>query len=136
MSGGPGTRGWFESYLAAFNASDFDAFGAFYSADVEFLGRAAELRGRDAVLAFYRGVHARVDERIELTNFVGSRELCAAEIVTNLLPLEDWPDFPTGALVRGQARRSVNFVFYDLRGSQFTRIRSAGFRPLAHPLLD
>lgn len=129
-----GTRAWFETYLAAFNAADFDAFGAFYSSDVEFVGRAAELRGREAVLSFYRQVRARLDERIELLSFVGSPELCAAEIVTNLMPLEDWPDFPTGALVQGELRQSVNFVFYNLRGSRFTRIRSAGFRRLTPPV--
>lgn len=127
----PGGRGWFEAYLAAFNAAEFETFGAFYAPDVEFVGRAAELRGRDAVLAHYRDVRRRIDERIELLSFVGSDRMCAAEIVTNLMPLEDWSDFPTGPLVRGELRRSLNFVFYDVAGGQFTRIRSAGFRRLA-----
>ena len=125
-----GTRSWFEGYLAAFNAAEFERFGAYYAPDVGFAGRAAELRGRHAVVEFYREVRQRVDEHIELVNFVGSPELCAAEIITTLTPLEDWPDFPTGSLVAGEKRRSVNFVFYDLVGGMMSRVRSAGFRRL------
>ena len=126
-----GTRGWFEKYLTAFNAADFDALGAFYASDLEFIGRAAELRGREAVVAFYRGIRPRLDEHVELLTFIGSSRLCAAELVTTLTPLKDWPDFPTGPLVCGQVRRSVNFVFYDLHEGMFSRIRSAGFRRLS-----
>ena len=130
MTPAAGSRAWFETYLAAFNAAEFETFGAFYHPGVEFVGRAAELRGRNAVLSFYRDVRQRIDERIELLSFIGSDSLCAAEIRTTLLPLVDWPDFPTGPLTRGEPRRSVNFVFYDLAGGVFTRIRSAGFRRL------
>lgn len=126
----PGTRGWFEDYLAAFNAGAFEALAAFYARDVEFSGRAAELRGRNAVVEFYRRIRPRLAEHVELLSFVGSKQVCAAELVTTLTPLEDWPDFPTGPLVRGQERRSVNFAFYDLSDGRFTRIRSAGFRRL------
>jgi hypothetical protein len=126
-----GERAWFEEYLAAFNRADFDAFGAYYHEDVAFHGRAATLVGRQAVLDFYRGVRARIDEHIELVSFLGSPDRCAVEIVTNLMPLEDWPDFPAGALFQGQLRRSVNFVFYDIVDDRFSRIRSAGFQRLA-----
>ena len=127
-SGEPGTRPWFEAYLEAFNSADFAGFGAFYHPRVEFEGRAARLTGRDAVLDFYRMVRARVAEHVELVTFVGSPRYCAAEIVTTLDPLEDWPDFPTGALHAGVRRQSVNFAFYDIADGQFTRIRSAGYR--------
>lgn len=130
MSAEPGTRAWFERYLAAFNAADFAGFGAFYHPRVEFHGQAAQLVGRAAVLAFYRRVRCRVDERIELLSFVGSRELCAAEIATTLHAHEDWPDFPTGPLLAGTIRKSIGFAFYDITGARFTRIRSAGFRRL------
>lgn len=126
----PGTRAWLDAYLAAFNAADFARFGAYYHDDVEFHGRAAQLTGREAVLGFYRRVRGRIDEHIELVDFLGSPTRCAVEIVTSLTPLEDWPDFPTGPLRRGELRRSVNFVFYDLRDGRFSRIRSAGFRRL------
>ncbi|MGF7168553.1 hypothetical protein FHS91_000208 [Sphingobium xanthum] len=123
-------RAWFEAYLTAFNANDFEGFGAYYAEDVQFFGQAATLSGKQAVLDFYRGVKARIDERVDLLSFIGDDRMIAAEICTTLVPLEDWPDFPTGALTKGEMRRSVNFAFYDLADGKFTRIRSARFRRL------
>ena len=69
---------WFEAYLAAFNRADFEGFGAYYADDVQFFGQAATLVGRAAVLDFYRGVRARIDERVDLLSFVGGEERGAA----------------------------------------------------------
>lgn len=124
-------RAWFEAYLAAFNAADFEGFGRCYADDVQFYGQAATLTGKQAVLDFYRGVRTRIDERVDLLSFIGDDKMIAAEICTTLVPLEDWPDFPTGPLTKGETRRSVNFAFYDLAEGKFTRIRSARFRRLA-----
>ncbi|MBT2134503.1 nuclear transport factor 2 family protein [Croceibacterium sp. LX-88] len=124
MSAEPGSPSWFAAYLAAFNSADFDGFGAFYDDRVEFLGRAFQAVGKDAVLEFYRKVRARLDERVELLSFVGSPTICAAEISTTLRAHEDWPDFPTGPLLAGVVRHSTAFVFYDIAGGRFTRIRS------------
>ena len=121
-------RAWFEAYLAAFNRGDFEGFGAYYAEDVQFFGQAATLTGRAAVLDFYRGVRARLDETVDLLAFVGGADMAAAEIRTTLVAKEDWPDFPTGALRRGQRRQSINFALYDIAGDRFTRIRSARFR--------
>ena len=125
-----GSRAWFEGYLAAFNACDYDAFGAYYADDVSFHGQAAKLSGRDAVVRFYREVHGRLDESIDLLAYVGSPSLAAAEIKTTLVAREDWPDFPTGALAKGECRQSINFAFYDIGNGFFTRIRSARFARL------
>lgn len=121
-------RSWFEHYLVAFNRNDFDGFGAYYADDVEFHGQAATLRGRNAVLEFYRGVKARLDETIDLLAFTGGPDMIAAEIRTTLVAREDWPDFPTGQLRAGERRQSINFAFYDIANGKFTRIRSARFR--------
>ncbi len=122
-------RGWFEAYVAAFNRDDFDAFGAYYADDVIFEGQAAQLIGRAAVLAFYRGVKAKLDETLELLTFVGSRDLgrIAVEMRTRLVARHDWPDMPTGAMRRGEVRESVNFILYDIVDGRFARIRSARF---------
>jgi len=124
----PYDRRWFEVYLDAFNRADFDGFGAYYADDVAFHGQAATLHGRAAVLAFYRGVRARIDERVDLLSFIGGEKAVAAEIRTTLMPLADWPDFPTGPLLKGRQRQSINFAFYDIADGRFTRIRSARFR--------
>jgi hypothetical protein len=123
-------RVWFEVYLDAFNRSDFAAFGAYYAEDVAFHGQAAQLQGREAVLDFYRGVKARIDERIRLLSFVGAPGRIAAELQTTLEVRQNWPDFPTGPLRAGDVRQSVNFVIYDVMDGRFTRIRSARFSPL------
>ena len=124
-------RGWFEAYLAAFNRGDFDGFGAFYADDVIFHGQAAQLRGRDAVLDFYRKVRARLDEQVELVSFVGAEggRRIAAELRTTLLARRDWLEMPTGPMRAGDKRQSVNIVFYDLHEYKFTRVRSASLWP-------
>lgn len=124
-------RARFEAYLAAFNGNDFDGFGAFYTDEVQFFGQAATLVGRAAVVEFYRGVKARIDEQVDLLSFVGDDRMYAAEIRTTLVPREDWPDFPTGPLMVGDMRQTINFALYDLENGRFARIRSARFRRLA-----
>jgi hypothetical protein len=126
-SGEVGSRAWYDRYLAAFNAHDYPTYGAYYADDVAFSGQAATLVGRDKVLDFYRGVAAKLDEHVELLNFLGSPILVAVEIRTTLHVREDWPDFRTGPLHKGDIRRSNNFAFYDIKDGRFTRVRSANF---------
>ena len=127
----PGTRPWFEAYIAAFNAHDYPRFSAYYAPNLRFFGQAATLEGAQAVVEFYRRVHARIDETVELLSFVsGAPSRVAAEIRTTLVAREDWADFPTGALLRGQRRQSINFAMYDIADGRFTRIRSARFQRL------
>ena len=124
------TEADFRSYLAGFNRSDFDAFGDFYAPDVEFSGRAAQLRGRDDVVRFYRDVKSRVRETLTLHGIVIGAQAIVADLETELHALADWPDFPTGPLSRGETRRSQNFVWYDVAHDRFARIRSAHYRGL------
>lgn len=121
-------RDWFEGYVDAFNRSDFEGFGAYYADDVEFTGQAAELRGRAAVLDFYRMVKSRMTERLAIRQFVGAQDRIGVEIETKLQALVAWPDFPTGPLEAGQKIGSISFVFYDIRDGRFVRIRSASYQ--------
>jgi ketosteroid isomerase-like protein len=122
------TEADFRAYIAAFNRSDFDGFSRFYADDIHFSGRAAQLRGRDAIVSFYRAVRARLNETIKIHAVVMDGRNIVADIETELHALEDWPDFPTGAFVRGETRRSQNFIWYDVEGGRFSRIRSAHYR--------
>lgn len=124
------TESDFRAYLAAFNRGDFDALGSFYAAEVEFAGRAARLRGREAVVRFYRDVKSRVRETLTLHGIVVGPRAIVADVETELCALADWPDFPTGPLSRGETRRSQNFIWYDVAEDRFTRIRSAHHRRL------
>ena len=126
-------RPWFEAYLDAFNRNDFAGFGAYSAPDVVFVGQAAQVTGREAVLAFYGTVKARLDETLELLTFVGAADgtRIAAEVRTRLVAREDWPDMPTGAMRAGDRRESVSFILYDIADARFTRVRSARFGPRA-----
>jgi len=121
----------FRAYVAAFNRSDYAAFSRLYSANVEFKGRAAELRGREQIVEFYRGVKARLRETLTVHAVVAGEKAIVADVETELQALEDWPDFPTGPFKRGETRRSQNFIWYDVADGQFTRIRSAHYRYLS-----
>ena len=123
-----GSKVWFEGYLSAFNARDYEGFGAYYHPEVDFCGQAATLAGRTAIMDFYRGIHEQVVETVEARSLVGNSELLAAELVTTLVSKGDWPDFPGGAMRNGQRRQSVNFALYDIRDGVFVRIRTANFR--------
>ncbi len=108
------TEADFRSYIAAFNRSDFDAFGRFYAPHVEFFwpGRAAQ--GRENVVRFYRDVKSRVRETLTLHGLVVGSHAVVADLETELHALIDWPDLPTGPLLRGETRRSQNFIWYDV----------------------
>jgi hypothetical protein len=121
-------RAWFDGYVDAFNRSDFEGFGAYYAEDVEFVGQAAELYGRKAVLDFYRAVKSRMMEGLSVRQFVGAHDRIGVEIETRLQALVDWPDFPTGPLEAGQKIGVLSFVFYDIRDGRFVRIRSAAYQ--------
>ena len=124
------TEGDFREYVAAFNRSDYAAFSRLYADDIEFKGRAAELRGRESIVSFYRGVKARLRETLTVHAVVAGERAIVADVETELQALEDWPDFPTGPFKRGDVRRSQNFIWYDVKDGQFTRIRSAHYRYL------
>jgi ketosteroid isomerase-like protein len=125
------TEADFRSYIAAFNRNDAAGFSRFYADDIHFVGRAAELHSRDAIVNFYAGVKRRLRETLTVHAVVISEHAIVADIETELLALDDWPDFPTGAFKRGDTRRSQNFLWYDIAGNHFTRIRSAHYRMLA-----
>lgn len=115
----------FRDYIAAFNRSDFDGFSRYYTPDIDFRGRGGTFAGREAVLDFYRGVKARMRETLTLRGLVVGQRQWIADIVTELHALDDWPDFPSGPIRRGETRRSQNFIWYDLEGGRFRRVRSA-----------
>jgi ketosteroid isomerase-like protein len=115
----------FTRYIDAFNRSDFDGFSHLYAPDIVFRGRGGTFASRDEVIAFYRDVKSRVRETLTLRGLVVGRRQWIADIVTELVALEDWPDFPTGAMRRGETRRSENFIWYELQDGLFQRVRSA-----------
>ena len=122
-------RGLFQDYIDSFNRDDFAGFGKYYAEDVLFeLGRKKQLRGRQAILDFYREVKARVRETLEIRNVICDGDGLAAEIATEFVALEDWPDFIAGAMKKGDSIRILSFVHYRIRDGKFTHIRSTRFQ--------
>jgi hypothetical protein len=121
------TRAELDDYIDAFNRSDFDGFSKYYAEDVWFQGRAAQLHGRQAVVDFYRQVKAHIDEQLVVKRAYFGEDGFAIEMETTLSVFKDWPDFPSGPLKAGDVRRSLNFIFYEVRDGKFTHIRSANF---------
>jgi ketosteroid isomerase-like protein len=120
----------FRNYIAAFNRDDFEGFGRFYADNVVFHGRAAALAGREALVSFYRMVKSRIRETLTIHGVVAGERAIVADLMTELHPREDWLDFPTGPLRKGQPVYSQNFIWYDIANGRFTRIRSAHYRKL------
>lgn len=119
----------FQDYIDSFNRDDFAGFGKYYAEDVLFeLGRKKQLRGRQAILDFYREVKARVRETLEIRNVICDADGLAAEIATEFVALEDWPDFIAGAMKKGDSIHILSFVHYQIRDGKFTHIRSTRFQ--------
>ncbi|MEO8306629.1 MAG: nuclear transport factor 2 family protein [Pseudomonadota bacterium] len=125
----------FREYIDAFNRSDFDGFSRLYAPDIDFRGRGGTFQGRDAVLDFYRGVKARIRETLFLRHMVIGKRQWVADVVTELHALEDWPDFSTGGFMKGDTRRSQNFIWYEREKGLFQRVRSAR-HSASVPLVD
>ena len=128
MTEGAITDADFHRYIAAFNRSDFAAFSQYYAPQIHFQGQAGEFHSRAEVVSFYRQVKARLRETIKILGLVIGKQDIVAELDTELHALEDWPDFPTGPIHRGETRRSHNFVWYKVTDGTIESIRSARYR--------
>ncbi len=125
------TENDFRGYIAAFNRNDFEGFGAYYADDIVFGGRGGLFRNREDVLDFYRMVKRRIRHTITVRGLVLGERGLVADMETEMHALEDWPDFMSGPLRRGETVRSQSFVWYELEKGKFARIRSAHCRRLA-----
>jgi hypothetical protein len=117
----------FRRYIDAFNRNDFETFSGYYAEQIHFQGQAGEFHSREQVVSFYRQVKARIRETIGIITLVIGERHIVAELETELHALEDWPDFPTGPIYKGETRRSRNFVWYEVAEGKFGRIRSARY---------
>lgn len=121
----------FRDYIDCFNRDDFAGFTRYYTDDVLLELPQKELRGRQAIVDFYRIVKARIRETLRISEIVADEEGLAAEVDTEFLALEDWPDFIVRPVKKGDSIRIVSFVHYKIRDGRFAHIKSARFRTLA-----
>jgi hypothetical protein len=119
----------FREYLSEFNAANYDALVRYYADDVLFsFGNGPTLRGRDAVVAFYRPFHEHVQETVEIQFLVMDSRHVAVELAVEFRALRDYDKFTRGPLKAGDVVRIISFVHYDLDGSgRFSQIRIGSY---------
>jgi SnoaL-like domain len=116
----------FGEYIASFNRDDFEGFSKYYADDVVLqLGTRKTLRGRQAIIDFYREVKVRIRESLEIRTVIADDEGLAAEVATEFHALEDWPDFIAGPIRKGESIHIVSWIFYSIVNGRFQSIRSA-----------
>lgn len=120
----------FRSYVAAFNANDFDGFGRFYADDVVFeLGAMKRIVGREAILAFYRQVKAHITEVVTPLEVIVTPTRIAMYCRTTFDTFADWPDFEIWPTMAGDHREVETIAMYELVDGRFSHIRGARFKP-------
>jgi len=120
----------FRDYIDCFNRDDFAGFSRYYTEDVVLQLPSKVLRGRPAIVDFYREVKARIRETLQINHIIADEEGLAAEVATEFHALEDWPDFIVGPIRKGESIHIVSFVHYRIRDGKFAYIQSARVRRL------
>jgi hypothetical protein len=124
------TEDQFRSYIAAFNANDFDLFGSFYADDVVFeLGAMKRIVGRANILAFYRQVKAHITEVVTPLSVIVTPTRIAMHCRTTFDTFVDWPDFEIWPTKAGDHREVETIAMYEVAGNHLTHIRGARFKP-------
>lgn len=125
----------FCAYMAAFNASDWDALCSFYAPDIRLvIGNGLEMTGRQAIVDFYRKVKTQTRRIIEIRTCFADGNLLVAELESEFLALEDAPDFAVRPMAKGDRYHINSFALYEFDGPIYTRIRAAVFRREFLPL--
>jgi hypothetical protein len=120
----------FRTYIGRFNRAEYDELVRYFADDVTLsFPDGTTLEGRDAIVAFYRPIHAAVQEVLDIDFLlIGPRNI-AVELYTEFHAREDFPTFPTRPLKAGEVLRFTSFVHYDLdEDGRFRRIRVARYR--------
>lgn len=121
----------FAEYIDAFNRDDYSKFGDFYNEDVVLvIAGKTELRGRQAIFDFYKGVKSQTQRTLQINKIITAPDHLAVELQSEFLALQDLPDFSAGPMQKGGRIFINTFVFYNLRDGKFARIRSAEFRKI------
>jgi hypothetical protein len=123
----------YQRYIDAFNARQLDEFTSFYAPDVEFALGARTMRGRDAIIDWYRFAWQRITEHCHPRWRVIDDGHVAVELETTFTAIADWPDFSGGPLRTGDVVKRIGFGHYDVRDGQFTRVATALHRVVQAP---
>lgn len=121
------TKDDFHRYLGHFNNKNYDELAPFYAEDVVLELPAFSLTGPAEILAFYRDFHAYVREFVEANFLVMDESGIAVEMYSEFECLRDYPNEKL-PFRKGENRRLLNFVHYDLENGRFKNIRVARYK--------
>jgi hypothetical protein len=125
LGGTPEQRQAFMEYTRAFSNAEFDRFSEYYTPDVvcELGGVGIVLRGRDAIVDFYRKMFATVRESLTLHQLIADDGGIAADVTSQFTAVQDAPDFVVAPLRKGQFVSVRVLVYYTLRDGRIAHIR-------------
>lgn len=120
----------FRRYIAAFNGARYDLMGEYFADDVTLsFPDGNTLHGPDGIAAFYRPIHAEVQEILEVDFLLIGERAIAIELYTEFHAKRDTARLPSGPLKQGDVVRFTSFVHYELDDDdRFRRIRVARYR--------
>ncbi|HUN26485.1 MAG TPA: nuclear transport factor 2 family protein [Steroidobacteraceae bacterium] len=113
----------YREYTRAFSNADFERFGAYYTDDVVCELARMELRGKHALLEFYREMFKSVRESLTVNHFVADDGGIAADITSQFTALADAPAFVVAPLRKGEFVRLRVLVYYTLRDGKIAHIK-------------
>jgi hypothetical protein len=122
------SRSEFDHYVSLYNAAD-PAFTRYYHDDV-VMETVPSLTSAEAIRELRRELQAYVVEHMTVENYVADENGCAAQFLTELRCVRDWPTgslsgLPGKAVKKGQVLRQRGIILYGVKGNKFKWIRAA-----------
>ena len=125
----------FTEYTRAFSNGDYETYSRFYAEDVVLeLTSAGEVRGRQAIVDFYRAMNQSVREILTVNQVVADADGIAADLAMEFHAIADAPDFVVAPMKKGEVIKGGVFVFYTLKDGKIARIKTARSRALEGPM--
>ncbi len=121
------TKDDFHRYLGYFNNKIYDKLADFYAADVVLELPMFTLEGPQAIVDFYKDFHQYVREFVEANYLVMDEGGVAVEMYSEFECLRDYPNEKL-PFRKGETRRLLNFVHYDLANGKFQNVRVARYK--------
>jgi ketosteroid isomerase-like protein len=124
----------FADYLQRFGAGDYPGFARYYADDVVLELPGQVLRGRQAIVDFYRSMNRSVRESLAVNQLIADEDGIAADLSMQFRAHEDAPDFSVAPMRKGEVIRGRVFVLYTLQAGRIAHIRVARAAPLEGPM--
>lgn len=121
------TKDEFRRYLAYFNQKLYENMISFYADDVVIELPAFSLEGARTIVDFYKDFHQYVREFVEARYLVIDETGIAVELYSEFECLRDYSN-PKLPFKKGEVRRLLNFIHYDLANDKFKTVRVARYK--------